>query len=82
MTRAQILAQIDAAQAPLTERERFEQAAYRHYLDRRAAGLTSDMSDPCASPEALFWQQPDGSYGVLMFNAAWWGWQAARGLCP
>ena len=59
------------------DREAFEQAAYAHYLERHAAGLTADKADPPGSPESLFWRQPDGSYGVLMFNAAWWGWQAA-----
>lgn len=25
--------------------------------------------------ESLFWRRPDGQYGVLMFNAAWQGYQ-------
>ena len=35
------------------------------------------VGEPTGERDDLFWKQPDGSYGVLMFNAAWWGWQAA-----
>lgn len=66
------------------ERTEFETAAYAHFVTRRAQGkldrqLAEDVGGN-GTPEALFWKQPDGSYGVLMFNAAWWGWRAARGL--
>lgn len=66
------------------ERTEFEAAAYAHFVTRRAQGkldrqLASDQGGD-ETPEALFWKQPDGSYGVLMFNAAFWGWKAARGL--
>lgn len=66
----------------LDERERFEAAAYKLYQEKKAAGKLASQADQegDGSPEALFWKQPDGSYGVLMMNAAWWGWQAARGL--
>lgn len=60
------------------ERAAFEQAAYQHYLERHRAGLVADSGAPACEPAALFWRQADGTYGVLMFNAAWWGWQAAR----
>ena len=61
------------------ERQCFEDAMYAHYERQKAAGkLKPDDGD--GSREALFWKQPDGSYGVLMFNAAWYGWQAAKGL--
>ncbi len=59
------------------QRERFEQACYAHYLERHAAGKTTDHMVPAGPRETLLWRQESGEYGVLMFNAAWWGWQAA-----
>ncbi len=59
------------------DQEAFEQAAYVHYLERHAAGKTSDKDQSVGSRDDMFWKQEDGTYGVLMFNAAWWGWQAA-----
>jgi hypothetical protein len=61
------------------ERRAFEQAAYARYQTMKVAGLLA-KGDGDGSPEALFWKQPNGEYGVLMFNAAWWGWRAAKGL--
>lgn len=60
----------------MTEREAFEAAAYALYQSKRAAGtpMVDDLPEG-TTPEGLFWKQEDGSYGVLMFNAAWWGWQ-------
>lgn len=60
-----------------TERDRFEQAALAHFLARREAGLAIDDNGSPATAEALFWKDEAGNYGVKMFNAAWWGWQAA-----
>ena len=64
------------------ERAEFEAAAFKLYQEKKAAGKLDTQADQegDGSPEALFWKQPDGSYGVLAFNSAWWGWQAARGL--
>lgn len=59
------------------QRRLFEQAAYQHYLARHAAGKTADRTMPPTTPDSLFWRQSDGEYGVLMFNASWWGWLAA-----
>lgn len=57
-------------------REEFEAAAFILYQELKAANWSSkDEGDN--TPEALFWKHSDGSYGVQMFNAAWWGWQAA-----
>jgi hypothetical protein len=61
------------------EQKRFEHAAYNRYLGQKALGLLT-QEDGDGTPEALFWKQPSGEYGVLMFNAAWWGWRAAKGL--
>ena len=63
-------------------RSQFEQLAFQAYLDRRAkGGLSNDLpADEAVSPEQLFWTQPDGSYGVLTFNQAWWGFQAGYEL--
>ena len=61
------------------ERQAFEVAAYRRYRAQKALGLlVGDDGD--GTPEGLFWKQPSGEYGVLAFNAAWWGWKAAKGL--
>ena len=64
------------------ERAEFEAAAYAHFLSCRASGaLDRQLADGGdGTPEALFWKQPNGEYGVLAFNAAFWGWRAARGL--
>lgn len=61
------------------ERKLFEDACYRRYSARKSLGMISN-EDGDGTPEALFWKQPNGEYGVLMFNAAWWGWKAAKGL--
>lgn len=62
---------------PEQERERFEATAFQHYLERHAAGLTTDCNDPVGTREQLLWRQDNGDYGVLMFNASWWAWQEA-----
>ncbi len=58
-------------------REAFERAAYNYYLERKAQGSLSPEGEGDGSIESLMWRQPNGQYGVLMFNAAWWGWNAA-----
>ena len=50
----------------------FEDAAWTLHCERCAKS-----GAPTGTRDDLFWKQPDGTYGVLMFNAAWWGWQAA-----
>ncbi len=64
------------------DRQAFEAAAYAYYQERHAAGKTSDSHEPIGSPENFFWKEADGTYGVLMNNAAWWGWQAAKAWEP
>lgn len=61
-------------------RKEFEQLAYQHYLQRKAAGKIDPTAEGDGTPEALFWKREDGSYGVLMFNAAWQGFKWGRGL--
>ena len=61
-------------------RKEFEHLAYQHYLDRKVAGKLDPPAEGDGTPEALFWKQEDGSYGVLMFNAAWQGFKWGRGL--
>lgn len=63
------------------QRNRFEEACYAHYLQRHADGKTADRHDPPMAPAGLLWRQPNGEYGVLMFNVAWWAWKAGQGLC-
>jgi hypothetical protein len=50
----------------------FEDAAWQLHVERCAK-----RGESPGTRDDLFWKQADGSYGVLMFNAAWWGWQAA-----
>lgn len=61
-------------------RQEFENHAYAHYLQRKAAGKVDPTAEGDGGREALFWKQPDGSYGVLAFNAAWQGFKWGRGL--
>lgn len=60
----------------MSNRQAFEKAAYEHYLQRNAAGKTDHNAEGDGPPDALFWKDENGNYGVQMFNAAWWGWQA------
>lgn len=60
------------------DQQAFEAAVYAHYQQRHAAGDTTDSHAPIGSPEHLLWKEADGTYGVLVNNAAWWGWQAAK----
>ena len=62
------------------ERTAFEEAAYQHYLRRKEAGKIDPNAQGDGTREALFWKQPNGEYGVLAFNSAFWGWRAAKGL--
>lgn len=52
--------------------QQFEDAAWELHVERCAK-----RGEPTGTRDDLFWKQEDGSYGVLMFNAAWLGWQAA-----
>lgn len=65
------MSQIDEAK----ERRLFEDACYDYYLKRHAAGEVGTRDAGDGSREALFWRHLDGTYGVLMFNAAWFGWR-------
>lgn len=66
------------------ERTEFETAAYAYFIRRRAEGkLDRQLSEDAGgdgTPEVLFWKDERGDYGVKMFQAAWWGWKAARGI--
>jgi hypothetical protein len=62
------------------EREAFEVAAYDHYLAERAKrDIPGDFEVP-TTREGLLWRHPNGSYGVLLYNAAWWAWQARAAI--
>lgn len=69
----------------LAMRQDFERRCMDHFNAKRAAGvkIIDDNGAP-ATPEALFWKNPDGSYGVQAFNVAWvayrWGFEASRGM--
>lgn len=62
----------------LLEQERpvFEAVAYNNYLLQRGNGIVNDVQGEPHTPEQLMWREPDGSYGVRQFNAAWWAWKA------
>lgn len=70
------MSNVDADKEPMTaERTVFERRAYMYYVERHAAGKLEDSHMPPYPPEGLFWREPDGTYGVKMFNAAWWGFE-------
>lgn len=56
-------------------RDAFEQACYQHYLEQHKAGKHG--SDTPMALKSLMWRQENGQYGVLAFNSAWFGWEAA-----
>lgn len=56
-------------------RQRFEDRCWQHYMaERERRDLPGDVVDEFPTREQLFWRQPGGAYGVLMFNAAWLAW--------
>lgn len=60
-----------------TERKEFEAAMWAYYVGLKAKGWSApEEGDP--TPEALFWREESGKYGVLSVEAAWNGWQMAR----
>jgi hypothetical protein len=59
------------------QREEFEDKMFALYERGHGAAL-DDGGD--GSREGLLWREADGTYGVKQFNAAWYGWLAARGL--
>ena len=64
-------------EADYLAREAFELAAYAHYLSQREQIVIVDDYKDASTAEELLWRRDDGTYGVLMFNAAWWGWKTA-----
>lgn len=65
----------------MLETQRAEFEVTMHELSQRnPGGAMSDGGD--GTPEALFWRTETGLYGVRQFNAAWYGWLAARGIEP
>jgi hypothetical protein len=55
-------------------RKAFEDAVFAHYARIKAAGWSAP-EEGSFTPEALFWHQPNGQYGVHSVEHAWWGWQ-------
>lgn len=51
---------------------------YRLYQQRLAENKINTDAQGDGSREGLFWKQPNGEYGVLMFNAARAGWQMGQ----
>lgn len=66
------------------ERRLFEDSMYAHYLKQRAKGrlllLEGDAPEP-HSREMLFERDAQtGDYMVIVYQAAWGGWQVAKGM--
>ena len=55
-------------------RERFETWYIGEFKRVRAAGTAIDDNGSPATPEALFWKDERGNYGVNSIHAAWIGW--------
>lgn len=62
------------------ERKKFEQAAYARFVLKKAMNQVNLELMGDGSYEGLFFRLQDGTYGVQMWNAAWWGWKASKGL--
>lgn len=64
------------------ERATFEASAYAFYLKQRAAGrpLFLDAGDRQVPREELFQRDDNGNYRLIVYQAAWGGWQLARGI--
>ena len=59
------------------ERADFENACVARFAHWREAGnRNNDNGAPCTR-ESLCWRDDLGNYGVVVLNAAWWGWQEA-----
>lgn len=80
MLRQSFVEKVVAAATPdeATMRAEFETAALAWVIANFAAGHKGiDNNGAPPTRESMFWMRDDGSYGVNMFNAAWWGWQSA-----
>jgi hypothetical protein len=62
------------------DRAAFEEACLVQFAAWRAAGNTADDNGCENTRESLCWREPDGTYGVLALNSAWWGWKAKGGV--
>jgi hypothetical protein len=62
------------------ERATFERLTFDYFLHRREAGHIDPSDQGDGTPEALFWKDDLGNYGVRMFNAAWWAWKARAAI--
>lgn len=60
------------------QREAFEAAMFDLFERNKLSVPLDDHGD--GTREALFWCTETGLYGVRQFNAAWYGWLAARGI--
>lgn len=58
-------------------KELFERECYAFFQKRKADGFVDRNDTGDGTPEALFWKDEKGNYGVRMFNAAWWGFRTA-----
>lgn len=62
------------------EREDFEAKCWAYYQGLKAKGWSHPEEGDSTDPAALFWRNDDGRYGVHQIEAAWNGWQMAKGL--
>ena len=59
-------------------RQAFEARIFAYYQNLKVNGW-SHPDEGDNTPEALFWRQPNGQYGVHQIEAAWQGWQLCNG---
>lgn len=62
------------------ERQCFEDAVWRYYRVIKNAGWSNPEEGDSNRRESIFWRLESGKYGVQQIEAAWCGWQLAKGL--
>lgn len=68
------------ANALAEARQEFEAAVWAYYKRIKAAGWSHPDEGDSSRRESIFWRTEAGQYGVLQIEAAWCGWQLAKGL--
>lgn len=68
------------ANALAEARQEFEDATWAYYRKIKAAGWSSPDEGDSSRRESIFWRHDNGMYGVQQIEAAWCGWQLAKGL--
>ena len=61
------------------ERKTFESSIWAYYANLKTHGWSAP-GEGDFHPDALFWKEPSGKYGVLAIEAAWNGWKMRAAL--